>query len=50
MDISSLKAKLDAAHYIYDDSLVTTLLVALKLGRPCSLRARPAWARRRLPR
>ena len=34
MDISSLKAKLDAAHYIYDDSLVTTLLVALKLGRP----------------
>lgn len=34
MDISSLKEKLDAAHYIYDDSLVTTLLVALKLGRP----------------
>ena len=34
MDISSLKAKLDAAHYIYDDRLVTTLLVALKLGRP----------------
>ena len=34
MDISALKAKLDAAHYIYDDGLVTTLLVALKLGRP----------------
>ena len=34
MDIRTLKAKLDDAHYIYDDSLVTTLLVALKLGRP----------------
>ena len=34
MDISSLKAKLDAAQYIYDDSLVTTLYVALRLGRP----------------
>ena len=34
MDIAALKAKLDAAHYIYDDALVTTLLIALKLGRP----------------
>ena len=34
MDVSTLKAKLDAAHYIYDESLVTTLLVALHLGRP----------------
>jgi len=34
MDIPALKARLDAARYIYDDSLVTTLLVALKLGRP----------------
>ena len=34
MDIPALKAKLDEARYIYDDSLVTTLLVALKLGRP----------------
>jgi len=34
MDATTLKARLDAAHYIYDESLVTTLLVALKLGRP----------------
>ena len=34
MDVTTLRAKLDAAHYIYDESLVTTLLVALKLGRP----------------
>ena len=34
MDIPAFKAKLDAARYIYDDSLVTTLLVALRLGRP----------------
>lgn len=34
MDISSLKAKLDACRYIYDSSMATTLLVALKLGRP----------------
>ena len=34
MDATTLKARLDAAHYIYDDSLITTLLVALKLGRP----------------
>lgn len=34
MDAKTLQAKLDAAHYIYDDSLITTLLVALQLGRP----------------
>lgn len=34
MDMTALRAKLDAAHYIYDDELVTTLWVALKLGRP----------------
>ena len=34
MDISSLKARLDACRYIYDSSMATTLLVALKLGRP----------------
>lgn len=34
MDVNTLRAKLDAAHYIYDESLVTTLLVALRLGRP----------------
>ncbi len=34
MDISSLKARLDAARYVCDDGLATTLLVALKLGRP----------------
>lgn len=34
MDISSLKARLDAAQYVCDDGLATTLLVALKLGRP----------------
>lgn len=34
MDMTALRAKLDEAHYIYDDELVTTLWVALKLGRP----------------
>lgn len=34
MDIPSLKARLDAARYVCDDGLATTLLVALKLGRP----------------
>ena len=34
MDATTLKARLDAAHYICDDSLVVTLLVALQLGRP----------------
>ena len=34
MDMTALRARLDAAHYIYDDELVTTLWVALTLGRP----------------
>jgi len=34
MDLELLKKKLDQAHYIYDDTLVTTLAVALQLGRP----------------
>lgn len=34
MDAATLKARLDASQYIYDESLITTLLVALKLGRP----------------
>ncbi len=34
MDANTLKARLDESRYIYDDSLITTLLVALKLGRP----------------
>ena len=34
MDIPFLRAKLDAARYIHDEALATTLLVALKLGRP----------------
>ncbi len=34
MNITELKEKLDAAKYIYDDTLATTLAVALQLGRP----------------
>jgi len=34
MDLQSLKEKLDQAHYIYDETLATTLAVALELGRP----------------
>ncbi len=34
MDAQTLKSKLDAAQYVYDESLITTLMVALKLGRP----------------
>ena len=34
MDMETLKKKLDAAHYVYDDTLVTVLSVALQLGRP----------------
>lgn len=34
MDIRSLKKKMDQAHYIYDETLVTVLAVALQLGRP----------------
>jgi len=34
MDTNELRHKLDEAGYIYDDTLITTLSVALKLGRP----------------
>lgn len=34
MDLNTLKQKMDDCHYIYDDTLATVLLVALKLGRP----------------
>ena len=34
MDLTQLKAKMDEAHYIYDDTLATTVYVALALGRP----------------
>ncbi len=34
MDLQTLKAKMDAAHYIYDEQLAVVLSVALQLGRP----------------
>ena len=34
MNLDELKAKMDEAHYIYDDTLATVLAVALQLGRP----------------
>jgi len=34
MDLQTLKEKMDAAHYIYDDTLATVLAVSLQLGRP----------------
>ena len=34
MKLETLKQKMDAAHYIYDDTLATVLTVALQLGRP----------------
>ena len=34
MDLKQLKAKMDDAHYIYDEDLATVLFVALQLGRP----------------
>ena len=34
MTLEELKAKMDTAHYVYDDTLATVLYVALKLGRP----------------
>ena len=34
MDFTELKVKMDQAHYIYDDTLATTVYVALALGRP----------------
>ena len=34
MTYEELKAKMDESHYIYDETLVTVLFVALQLGRP----------------
>ena len=34
MDLTELKQKMDQANYIYDDTLATTLYVALQLGPP----------------
>ena len=34
MDLETLKRKMDEAHYIYDDTLITVLYVALRLNRP----------------
>ena len=34
MDIETLKKKMNAANYVYDDTLATVLFVALQLGRP----------------
>ena len=34
MDLQTLKQKMDAERYIYDDTLATVLAVALQLGRP----------------
>ncbi len=34
MNAETLRLRLDEAKYVYDDQLITTLLVALKLGRP----------------
>lgn len=34
MHLEELKQKMDECHYVYDDTLATTLAVALELGRP----------------
>ena len=34
MDLQTLKQKMDRAGYVYDETLVTVLMVALQLGRP----------------
>jgi len=34
MNLQILKEKMDAANYVYDDTLAVTLSVALQLGRP----------------
>ena len=34
MNLEQLKAKMDQAHYIYDEAMAVTLAVALQLGRP----------------
>ncbi|MDO5331531.1 MAG: MoxR family ATPase [Bacillota bacterium] len=33
-DVELLKKKMEEAHYVYDDNLITTLIVSLKLDRP----------------
>ena len=33
MNLTELKQKMDAAHYIYDDTLATVLAVALELAK-----------------
>ena len=37
MNLNELKQKMDQANYIYDDTLATTVYVALTLGRPLLL-------------
>ena len=34
MDLETLKRKMDEANYIYDETLITVLYVALRLNRP----------------
>ena len=34
MTLEELKQKMDAAGYVYDDTMATVLYVALLLGRP----------------
>ena len=34
MTLNELKAKMDQANYVYDDTMATVLYVALQLGRP----------------
>ena len=34
MDLETLKRKMDEANYVYDDTLITVLYVALRLNRP----------------
>ena len=34
MDLNTLKLKMDAQGYVYDDTMATILYVALQLGRP----------------
>ena len=34
MDLETLRKKIDEANYIYDETLITVLYVALRLGRP----------------
>lgn len=50
MTLEELKQEMDAAGYVYDDTMATVLYVALLLGRPLLIEAMPVWARRKLPR